>query len=76
MNKEVSGYLAEVNKSVASVAQKFVARFDEQDRRLDALSKTVDQVAQDAHDARGKQGRGGGASAIHEAGPSVVGAFV
>jgi tol-pal system protein YbgF len=49
MNKAVTGHLAEVNKSVASVAQKFAARFDEQDRRLDALSKSVDQVAQDAH---------------------------
>ena len=49
MNKAVTGHLGEVNKSVASVAQKFAARFDEQDRRLDALSKTVDQVAQDAH---------------------------
>jgi tol-pal system protein YbgF len=59
VNKEVSGYLAEVNKSVASVAQKFVTRFDEQDRRLDALSKTVDQVAQDAHiRGGGKNGAG------------------
>ena len=49
MNKAVTGYLGEVNKSVASVAQKFAARFDEQDRRLDALSKSVDQVAQDTH---------------------------
>ena len=49
MNKAVTGHLGEVNKSVASVAQKFAARFDEQDRRLDALSKAVDQVAQDAH---------------------------
>ena len=59
MNKEVTGHLAEVNKSVASVAQKFVHRFDEQDRRLDALSKTVEQVSQDAQ-ARGgnKGGRG------------------
>jgi tol-pal system protein YbgF len=47
MNKAVTGHLGEVNKSVASVAQKFAARFDEQDRRLDALSKAVDQVAQD-----------------------------
>ena len=59
MNKEVSGYLAEVNKSVASVAQKFVTRFDEQDRRLDALSKTVDQVAQDAHIRGGSKGGAG-----------------
>ncbi len=49
MNKAVTGHLGEVNKSVASVAQKFAARFDEQDRRLDALSKSVDQVAQDTH---------------------------
>jgi len=55
-NKAVTGYLGEVNKSVASVAQKFVARFDEQDRRLDALSKTVDQVAQDAHARGGSKG--------------------
>jgi tol-pal system protein YbgF len=49
MNKAVTGHLGEVNKSVASVAQKFAARFDEQDRRLDALSRSVDQVAQDTH---------------------------
>ena len=48
MNKAVTGHLAEVNKSVTSVAQKFAARFEEQDRRLDTLSKTVDQ------DARGR----------------------
>jgi tol-pal system protein YbgF len=48
MNKAVTGHLAEVNKSVTSVAQKFVARFDEQDRRLDTFSKAIDQVAQDA----------------------------
>ena len=47
-SKAVTGHLGEVNKSVASVAQKFAARIDEQDRRLDALSKTVDQIAQDA----------------------------
>src|SRR5205814_342392 len=46
-NKAVTGYLGEVNKSVASVAQKFAARLDEQDRRLDVLSKAVEQVAQD-----------------------------
>ena len=56
MNKAVTGYLGEVNKSVASVAQKFAARFDEQDRRLDALSKAVDQVAQDAHVRGGNKG--------------------
>ncbi len=48
MNKAVTGHLAEVNKSITSVAQKFVARFDEQDRRLDTFSKAIDQVAQDA----------------------------
>jgi tol-pal system protein YbgF len=56
MNKAVTGYLGEVNKSVASVAQKFAARFDEQDRRLDALSRAVDQVAQDAHVRGGNKG--------------------
>lgn len=59
MNKEVSGYLAEVNKSIASVAQKFVTRFDEQDRRLDALSKTVEQAAQDAPARGGNKGGAG-----------------
>ena len=53
MNKAVTGHLAEVNKSVTSVAQKFSARFDEQDRRLDALSKAVDQ---DAHVRGGNKG--------------------
>jgi len=56
MNKAVTGHLAEVNKSVTSVAQKFSARFDEQDRRIDALSKSVDQVAQDAHLRGGSKG--------------------
>ncbi len=55
-NKAVTGHLGEVNKSVASVAQKFAARFDEQDRRLEALSKAVDQVAQDAHVRGGSKG--------------------
>lgn len=53
MNKAVTDHLAEVNKSVTSVAQKFSARFDEQDRRLDALSKAVDQ---DAHVRGGAKG--------------------
>jgi tol-pal system protein YbgF len=48
MNKAVTGHLGEVNKSVTSVAQKFAARFEEQDRRLDAFSRAVDQVVQDA----------------------------
>jgi len=55
-NKAVTDHLGEVNKSVASVAQKFAARFDEQDRRLDVLSKAVDQVAQDAHVRGGSKG--------------------
>src|SRR5207249_2126175 len=55
-NKAVTDHLGEVNKSVASVAQKVAARFDEQDRRLDALSKAVDQVAQDAHVRGGSKG--------------------
>ena len=41
MHKAVTGHLSEVNKSVAAVAQKFAARFDEQDHRLDTLSKAV-----------------------------------
>ena len=53
MNKAVTGHLAEVNRSVTSVAQKFSARFDEHDRRLDALSKAVDQ---DAHVRGGNKG--------------------
>jgi len=48
-NKAVTGHLGEVNKSVASVAQKFAARFDEQDNRLDALAKSLEQIAQDVH---------------------------
>ncbi len=56
MNKAVTGHLTEVNKSVTSVAQKFAARFEEQDRRLDTLSKTVDQIAQDAHVRGGNKG--------------------
>jgi len=58
MNKAVTGHLGEVNKSVASVAQKVAARFDEQDRRLDALSKALEQVAQDPH-VRGGNSKGG-----------------
>ncbi len=50
--KSMSGHLGEVNKSVAAVAQKLAARLDDQDHRLDALNKAVDQVVQDVH-ARG-----------------------
>ncbi|WP_455387873.1 tol-pal system protein YbgF, partial [Petrachloros mirabilis] len=49
----------EVNKEVASVAQKLEARANDQDRRLDALSKALDQVYQDVH-ARGGNNKGGG----------------
>jgi len=45
--KAVTGHLNEVNKSVASVAQKLATRLDEQDQRLDTLSRTLDQVSQD-----------------------------
>ena len=47
--KAMSGHLSEVNKSVTAVAQKLATRLDEQDRRLDLLGKSVDQVAQEAH---------------------------
>ncbi|HSB44112.1 MAG TPA: tol-pal system protein YbgF [Nitrospira sp.] len=47
--KAMSGHLGEVNKSVTAVAQKLATRLDEQDHRLEALSKAVDQVAQDGH---------------------------
>ena len=56
VNKAVTDHLAEVNKSVASVAKKFVTRFDEQERRLDALSKAVDQVVQDVKVQGGNKG--------------------
>ena len=56
--KTMSGHLGEVNKSVAAVAQKLATRLDEQDRRLDALGKTVDQVAQDVH-SRGANSKAG-----------------
>lgn len=56
--KAMSGHLSEVNKSVAAVAQKLATRLDEQDHRLDALGKAVDQVAQDVH-ARGGNAKAG-----------------
>ncbi len=59
MNKSVSGHLGDVNKSVTSVAavtQKLAARIDEQDRRLEILAKSVDQVAQDVHARGGSKG--------------------
>lgn len=51
MNRSVTGYLSEVNKSLTSMAQKFAARFDEQDQRLDMLSRAIEQ---DGH-LRGKK---------------------
>jgi tol-pal system protein YbgF len=59
MNKTVTGHLGDVNKSVTSVAavtQKLAARIDEQDRRLEILAKSVDQVAQDVHAHGGSKG--------------------
>jgi tol-pal system protein YbgF len=43
--KAVTAHLNEVNKSVASVAQKLATRLDEQDQRLDTLTRTLDQVS-------------------------------
>ncbi|SPP65825.1 putative Tol-Pal system protein YbgF (Modular protein) [Nitrospira lenta] len=52
-NRSMSGHLDGVNKSVASVvktlesvSQKFTARFDEQDRRIDSLGRSLEQVGQ------------------------------
>ena len=52
-NRSMTGHLDGVNKSVASVvktleavSQKFSARFDEQDRRIESLSRSVEQVGQ------------------------------
>jgi tol-pal system protein YbgF len=44
---------AETNNYVASVGQKLEARINDQDRRLDALAKTVDQVAYEARSGAG-----------------------
>jgi tol-pal system protein YbgF len=71
MNKAVTGHLGEVNKSVASVAQKFAARFEEQERRLDTLSKALDQIAQDGR-ARGGNKGGARPSATKPAHRSAV----
>lgn len=50
-NRTMTGHLDGVNKSVASVvktletvSQKFSARFDEQDRRIDSLGRSLEQV--------------------------------
>jgi len=56
MNKAVTGHLGEVNKSVTSVAQKFAARLEEQERRLDTLSKALDQIVQDGRARGGNKG--------------------
>jgi len=52
-NKSTTAYVETVKKSVDSVArtldamnQKVVSRFEDQDRRLDALTRSVDQVGQ------------------------------
>lgn len=52
-NRTMTGHLDGVNKSVASVvktleavSQKFSARFDEQDRRIESLSRFVEQAGQ------------------------------
>jgi tol-pal system protein YbgF len=55
-SKASADHLGDVSTNVASVAQKLAARFDEQDRRLDALSKAVDRVAQDARVRGGNKG--------------------
>ncbi len=49
----------EMNKEVTSVAQKLEARANDQDRRLDALSKALEQVAQNVHARSGKNGSNG-----------------
>ena len=51
-----AGHLGEVSTNVTSAVQKFAARFDEQDRRMDALAKSVDRVAQDARARGGNKG--------------------
>ncbi|NWF72224.1 MAG: tol-pal system protein YbgF [Nitrospirae bacterium] len=56
MNKAVTGHLGEVNKSVASVAQKLAARLEEQERRLNTLSKALDQIVQDGRARGGNKG--------------------
>jgi tol-pal system protein YbgF len=53
--KAMTGHLGEVNKSVAAVAEKLAVRLDDQDRRLDALTRSIEQVAQDVR-ARGANG--------------------
>lgn len=54
--KAMTGHLNEVNKSVAAVAQKLAARLDEQDQRLDALSRSFEQVSHESQ-PRGKNGQ-------------------
>ena len=48
--------VAEVNKNLVDLEQKLEARVSAQDRRVDALTKAVDQVAQDVN-ARGGNGK-------------------
>ncbi|MGH7181085.1 MAG: tol-pal system protein YbgF [Nitrospiraceae bacterium] len=56
MNRSVTDHLGEVNKSVASVAKKFAARLEEQERRLDTLSKALAQIVQDGRARGGNKG--------------------
>ncbi|HEY6085305.1 MAG TPA: tetratricopeptide repeat protein, partial [Nitrospira sp.] len=67
MNKAVSGHLGEVNKSVASVAQKLAARIDEQDHRLDTLTKTVEQIG---HEGSQRAGNNNGNKASQRQSPA------
>jgi DNA repair exonuclease SbcCD ATPase subunit len=55
-SKAATSHLGEVSTSVTSIAQKLAARLNEQDHRLDALSKAVDRVAQDAPLRGGNKG--------------------
>lgn len=55
-SKAATSHLGEVSTSVTSIAQKLAARLNEQDHRLDALSKAVDRVAQDASLRGGNKG--------------------
>jgi chromosome segregation ATPase len=55
-SKAVHGHVGEVSTSVTSIAQKVAARLNEQDHRLDALSKAVDRAVQDAHVRGGNKG--------------------
>jgi tol-pal system protein YbgF len=62
VNRALMGHVAELNKSVTSVAKaletaggKFMARIDDQDHRLESLSKNLEQL-RDSSRARQRQG--------------------